>query len=120
MPLEFGDAFEKLRRRRRGRFHVLVDGRQCLRFERGGRAILLIGRGVLQHVQRRDGARERDVGRSGIGEEPHPLRQRDPSLDERPRPQQREVVLAVVRVDRTKQRIARGGIEAPESVGLRS
>ena len=113
MPLEFGHAFEKLRRRRRRRLHVLVDRGQSLRFERGGRAILLIGRGVLQHVQRRDGARERDVGRAGVGEQLHPLRQRYPNLDERPRPQQREVLRAVVRVDRTEQRIGRVGVDAP-------
>jgi hypothetical protein len=68
VPLEFRHALEEVLGRRSRRFHVLVDGTERLRLQRFGRTVLLIRRGVLQHVQRCHGAGERHfvaVGSSG-------------------------------------------------------
>ena len=116
VPLEFGNALEELARRRRRRFHVLVDRPERLRFERGGRTILLIRRGVLQHVQRGHRPGERHVCRHRIVRQPNARRQRHTDLDERPRPQEREVVVAVIRVDRAEQRIGRVGVGASRTL----
>ena len=110
VPLEFGDALQELHRGRHRRLHVLVDRAERLRFERRGRTILLIRRGVLQHVQRGHRPRERHVRRRRIVGQPYARRQRHPNLDERPRPQEREVVFGVVRVDRAEERIGRAGV----------
>jgi hypothetical protein len=71
LPLELGNGLEEVLGRLNRWLHVLVHGPQCLCLERGSRTVLLIRRGVLQHVQRCYGAGERHVRRSGVGGQAH-------------------------------------------------
>ena len=57
-------------RRLNRRFHVLVDGSERLHLERRSRTVLLVRRGVLQHVQRGHGARQRHMRCARIGRQP--------------------------------------------------
>jgi hypothetical protein len=97
---------------------VLVDRRQGLRLEGGGGPVLLVRRGVLEHVQRTDGARQRDVRRLRVVGQPHARRQRHPHLDEGARPQQREVTHTVVGVEGPEQGI--GGLRVVTSGPLQA
>ena len=116
MPLELGDRFEELLRRLYGGLHVRVDGPERLLFERLGRAVLLVGGGVLQHVQRWNRARERDMGGRRIVGQAHASRQGHAHLDKRPRPQEREVLLAVVGINGPEKRIVGFRVEAPRTL----